>query len=276
MVRFGRVPTRAAMVLCWCDEMNSVFVRRRTPRTRESVSDHRERMYLTLLLILTFGTGVIDAASYVGLHQVFTANMTGNVVFVGLGIAGFADLPVIRASIALGAFIAGAVLVGRVQRHLPRDLRSPRSSGWLLIAAATSVAFCGVIHATLPDSTLWLDVMTGALGISMGIQAGVAKRVAVSDVSTVVVTMTLASWAVDSRIGRDKKGFGRRRTGAVGAMMLGAVVGAVLLKIELILTLALSTVLITSVGFCILIMARRDARRAAVPEAVTASQVASH
>ena len=46
---------------------------------------------LTLsLLALTFTTGLIDAASYLGLGHVFTANMTGNVVLLGFGIAGAA------------------------------------------------------------------------------------------------------------------------------------------------------------------------------------------
>jgi len=40
------------------------------------------------LLVLTFTTGVIDAASYLGLGHVFTANMTGNIVLLGFGIAG--------------------------------------------------------------------------------------------------------------------------------------------------------------------------------------------
>src|SRR5260370_15104879 len=40
------------------------------------------------LLVLTFTTGLVDAASYLGLGHVFTANMTGNIVLLGFGIAG--------------------------------------------------------------------------------------------------------------------------------------------------------------------------------------------
>ena len=54
---------------------------------------------LTLsLLALAFTTGLIDAASYLGLGHVFTANMTGNVVLLGFGIAGAAGLPVVSPS----------------------------------------------------------------------------------------------------------------------------------------------------------------------------------
>jgi uncharacterized membrane protein YoaK (UPF0700 family) len=40
------------------------------------------------LMVLTVTTGVIDGVSYVGLGHVFTANMTGNVVFIGFALAG--------------------------------------------------------------------------------------------------------------------------------------------------------------------------------------------
>ena len=47
------------------------------------------------LLTLTFTTGLIDAPSYLGLGHVFTANMTGNIVLLGFGIAGTGGLPVV-------------------------------------------------------------------------------------------------------------------------------------------------------------------------------------
>ena len=41
-----------------------------------------------LLLLLSVVTGVIDAISVLGLGKVFTANLTGNVVFLGFAAAG--------------------------------------------------------------------------------------------------------------------------------------------------------------------------------------------
>lgn len=40
-----------------------------------------------LLLGLTAVTGVVDAISILALGRVFVANMTGNIVFIGLAIA---------------------------------------------------------------------------------------------------------------------------------------------------------------------------------------------
>lgn len=60
------------------------------------------------LLALTFSTGVVDAVSYLALGRVFTANMTGNVVLLGFGIAGGDGLPVVAPMVSLGAFLVGA------------------------------------------------------------------------------------------------------------------------------------------------------------------------
>jgi len=74
------------------------------------------------LLALTFTTGLVDAVSHLALGRVFTANMTGNVVLLGFGIARSGGLPVVAPLVSLGAFLigagAGGVLVRRLaQRH---------------------------------------------------------------------------------------------------------------------------------------------------------------
>jgi len=57
----------------------------------------RHPLSLTLR-VLTFTTGLVDAVSYLGIGHVFTANMTGNIVFLGFGIAGSGGLPVVARS----------------------------------------------------------------------------------------------------------------------------------------------------------------------------------
>ena len=75
------------------------------------------------LLVLTLTTGVIDAASYLGLGHVFTANMTGNIVLLGFGIAGGSGLPVVAPLVSLAAFLVGAALGGRMGTALPSRTR---------------------------------------------------------------------------------------------------------------------------------------------------------
>ena len=67
-----------------------------------------------ILLAMTAVTGVVDAVSFLAMGHVFTANMTGNIVLLGFALAGAAGLSVSRSSVALIAFLAGAVGGGRM------------------------------------------------------------------------------------------------------------------------------------------------------------------
>ena len=65
-------------------------------------------VHLGSMLALTFATGIIDAVGYLGLDRVFTGNMTGNVVVLGMALAGGNGLPVVGPLVALAGFVAGA------------------------------------------------------------------------------------------------------------------------------------------------------------------------
>src|SRR5436305_8200132 len=70
------------------------------------------------LLVLTFTTGLVDAVSYLALGRVFTANMTGNVVLLGFGIAGSGGLPVVAPLISLLSFVLGATAGGTLVKRM--------------------------------------------------------------------------------------------------------------------------------------------------------------
>src|SRR5438552_18808232 len=85
-----------------------------------------------VLLVLTGTTGLIDAISVLGLGHVFTANMTGNVVFLGFAAARVPGFSAVRCGCALLAFLIGAVcgvgLAAAMQGTLRRWLRhAPRT-----------------------------------------------------------------------------------------------------------------------------------------------------
>ena len=67
-----------------------------------------------MLALSVLGTGVIDAVGYLGLDKVFTGNMTGNVVILGMALAGGEGLPILGPVTALASFMLGAALGGRV------------------------------------------------------------------------------------------------------------------------------------------------------------------
>src|SRR3954463_10168439 len=70
------------------------------------------------LLVLAFSTGLVDAVSYLGRGRVFTANMTGNVVLLGFGVAGSGGLPVVAPLVSLVSFLVGAGLGGIVAKRI--------------------------------------------------------------------------------------------------------------------------------------------------------------
>lgn len=84
-----------------------------------------------LLLVLSVTTGLIDAASVLGLAKTFSANMTGNIVFLGFGLAQTPGFSVLPNLVALLTFILGALVAGRAGRTLgTRPLRHwPTAAG---------------------------------------------------------------------------------------------------------------------------------------------------
>nr|WP_308655499.1 YoaK family protein [Zafaria cholistanensis] len=190
------------------------------------------RLHLQLMLALTFSTGIIDAVGYLGLDRVFTANMTGNVVILGMGLAGADDLPVLGPVLALVAFMAGAVAGGRALRG--RTGEWTRATTWLLAAVGAVVLALGLglmVWHDPPEPAL-LSVTT-LLGAVMGLQAAAARALGVKDVTTVVVTSTITGLSMDSRLAGGRGDLWGRRVLAVVLILAGAGVGAVLLNVHL-------------------------------------------
>jgi uncharacterized membrane protein YoaK (UPF0700 family) len=71
-----------------------------------------------ILLGMTATTGIVDAVSLLALGHVFTANMTGNVVFLGFALAGAQGFSIPRSSMALIAFLLGAAAGGRLATRM--------------------------------------------------------------------------------------------------------------------------------------------------------------
>lgn len=204
--------------------------------------------HLGLMLALTFSTGIIDAVGYLGLDRVFTGNMTGNVVILGMGLAGATDLPVVGPLIALAGFMAGAAAGGRALRG-GNPAWTARHS--VLFAAVGLVIAVAAVPASLIESPgLWLQYsVTAALGLAMGCQAAAARHVAVKDVTTVVVTSTITGLASDSVLGTGGGQPWKRRAGAIVLIGLGALVGALLLRLHIGTGLALSAILTLAVAW---------------------------
>ena len=182
-----------------------------------------------LMVLLTIVTGIVDAVAYLKLGHVFVANMTGNVVFLGFAAAGAGGLSVPGSLLALACFLPGGVAAGRLASRLGEDrlrqLRAATAVQVLLCAVAVPVAaLAGVNLGAGSRYTL-----IALLALAMGVQNATSRRLAVADLTTTVLTLTLTGIAADSRLGGGTGANTARRVLSVAAMLLGAFVGAVLL-----------------------------------------------
>ena len=204
-------------------------------------------VHVALMLALTFTTGVIDAAGYLGLDRVFTGNMTGNVAILGMALAGADGLPIVGPIVALIAFVVGAAVAGRVARH-GRAGWSGATSVLLSVVALLLLASVGLSFMLAGPIPFLGEVVTALLGLAMGMQAGAARAVASKDVTTVVVTSTLVGLAYDSRLGGSNAHPWMRRLLAVLLLGLGALTGAVLLSVHFAWSVGLAAFVIACVA----------------------------
>ena len=207
-----------------------------------------ERMHLSLMLALTFTTGINDAVGYLGLDKVFTGNMTGNVVILGMALAGGSGLPILGPAMALAGFMLGAAIGGRTLRHAERRWTLGTTVLFATVSATmVALAITLFISGDQPEHAVMITVTTIA-ATAMGIQAAAARAVAVKDVTTVVVTSTITGLAADSFFGSGKGGGTGRRTAAVISLIAGAALGVVLMRVHMGTALLVAGVVIAAVA----------------------------
>jgi len=201
-----------------------------------------------LLLLLSVTTGLVDAVSVLGLDKVFSANMTGNIVFLGFGLVRTPGFSVLPSLTALVTFFLGALVAGRVGQHLGRcPLRQ-----WLTIAAGFetillwSAAAIALSYDPAAHAPGWgLYAIVGLTAVAMGFRNATIRQLKVPDLTTTVLTLTITGIAADSRLAGGASPNLGRRIAAVFAITLGAAIGAVLvLRFGLALPLLLSGVVV--------------------------------
>ncbi len=197
-----------------------------------------DRALMTGLLALTVATGLVDAASFLGLGRIFTANMTGNIVLLGFSLGGAPGFSAPALLTSLGAFLVGAAVGGRLAVHL-----GIRRSRWLGVAFGVETGLVAVaallaIGLHVDPSGARLYAVITVLGLAMGIRNSTVRKLAVPDLTTTVLTLTLTGLAADSPPGGSPAVRPLRRVAAVVAMLLGALVGASLIDHALALPLA--------------------------------------
>src|SRR5258708_5007580 len=202
------------------------------------------------LMGLAFRTGLIDAVSFISLGHVFTANMTGNRVLLGGAVGGATGISAARSGASLLAFMAGALFGGMI---------NVRHSGWtqmrllkraivieaaLLLVVAGLAASAGTKSEILPSLAYGLIVL---MALAMGVRSAVVRKLAVPDLTTTVLTLTVTGIASDSSLAGGANPRWRTRVTAVIAMFAGAATGAMLLRHGVFAPLGASSLLLFAV-----------------------------
>jgi uncharacterized membrane protein YoaK (UPF0700 family) len=208
------------------------------------VSPVSERATVVCLLLLTFSTGIVDAISVLVLGHVFVANMTGNVIFLGFWFAPHTVIDMTAAVVAFVSFVAGAILGGRLARHLDDDVRR-----WLAVALGIEVVV--LVALSILTGTGVLDyhdntklLLIAGLAVTFGSQNATARQFGIQELSTTVLTSTIVGIGFDSRLAGGSGQREKLRFSVVLTMCAGAMVGATLTRWAVAPVIALAAVVV--------------------------------
>jgi uncharacterized membrane protein YoaK (UPF0700 family) len=195
------------------------------PVWRRLTADPSHGPLPALLVGLTLLTGIVDAVSLLSLGRVFVANMTGNVVFVGFALAGAAGFSLAGSLAALVGFLVGAGAGGQLIRRFSHDRARLLVAGSTCELLFVASALLVVVVPGTSSSPVARGVAAAVLAVGTGVQNAVVRQLAVPDMTTTVLTMTLTGLAADLRARRRSPALARRVL-SVATMLAGAVAGA--------------------------------------------------
>lgn len=219
------------------------------------------------LLGLTGVTGLVDAVSFLSLGHVFTANMTGNVVFLGFAIAGVPEVSAARSLTALVAFLIGAMVGGKVLARAGAGAIQPAlilfglEMAFLAAAMFAAIGYQGGPSAA-PIPVYLIIVFTA---VAMGLRNAAVRKLGVADLTTTVLTLTVTGLAADSSLAGGSNPRWLRRLGSIVAMFVGAAAGAILVRRSVFAALAFG-VITMSVCSAFLLAAKRWGLQSQMPK----------
>jgi uncharacterized membrane protein YoaK (UPF0700 family) len=199
------------------------------PRVEQGAGERRVRDLL--LVALTISTGAVDALSWLVLGKVFSAFMTGNLVFLGLRTGGAAGPSVTRVLAAVAAFGVGAALAARIvapteESRVPWPSRVTVALG---AAFAVQAAFLGLwIGVGAAPSSSTGDLLIAISSLAMGMQTTAIFSLGVRAVFTTAATATWAALMGDLSGWSQSAGERRRLAAVIVGLLAGAAVGGLL------------------------------------------------
>jgi uncharacterized membrane protein YoaK (UPF0700 family) len=203
-----------------------------------------EKVIPYALLVMTAVTGLVDAVSFLSLGRVFTANMTGNIVLLAFATANISGMSIARSSPALLAFLVGAILGGRVMARASADsrIRFAAQAFLLEVAFLFAAAFCAIgYRGDMLEDSFQPFALIALTALAMGTRNAAVRNLAIPDLTTTVLTLTITGIGADSSIAKGNNPRLARRVGSVLAIFFGAAFGAVVIRYSTSAALALAT-----------------------------------
>jgi uncharacterized membrane protein YoaK (UPF0700 family) len=207
-------------------------------------SPNTEKVLAYALLGMTAVTGLVDAVSFLSLGRVFTANMTGNIVLLAFATAHVSGLSIARSLTALLAFLVGAILGGRVMARANADsqIRFAAQAFLLEVVFLSVASFCSIgYRSDLQEHSFRPFALIALTALAMGTRNAAVRKLAIPDLTTTVLTLTITGIAADSSIANGNNPRLARRVASVVAMFLGAATGAVIIHYSISAALWLGT-----------------------------------
>jgi uncharacterized membrane protein YoaK (UPF0700 family) len=203
-----------------------------------------QRSTVMALLLLTFATGLADAISILVLGHVFVANMTGNVIFLGFWLAPKANIDLTAVAVALPTFVCTTIFSGRLSRHF-----GERTRRWITTVLATEIVLLVVLSILAGTGVLRYHdntklVMIAVLAVTFGLQHSSARQFGIQELSTTVLTSTIVSLGLDSRLAGGTGEREKLRLSVVFTMCAGAFVGATMSRFVVAPVFAMTAVVV--------------------------------
>ena len=203
---------------------------------------HRQVTYVSvrnwLLAALTVSSGAVDAISFLALGKIFTAFMTGNIAFLGMGIAGHPGAPRIVSVLASMAGFAGGVylatkIVKRSSQSAAHEGEQATAVVWpwhttfvLGISLLPHLCFLAIWFATSGRPG---DSLLAVWALAMGNQSAAVRQLNVGGIFTTAATATfiflVGDWANNRPLTSEEHS---RLRHVLVALAIGATAGALL------------------------------------------------
>jgi uncharacterized membrane protein YoaK (UPF0700 family) len=161
----------------------------------------RERAQAASAVLLALAAGAVDAVSFVLLHHVFTANMTGNTTKLGIAAGRDDAAALIPLAVAVALFVAAIVLATTAlelaARHGVRATAAPLLGVEAGLVTALMVVGRGLVHHnTVPGHTVGGFYVLLALAIlAMGTQTAALTKAFGQTLRTTYVSGLLTTFS---------------------------------------------------------------------------------